>query len=240
MNLQKIIIVSLVIFSISACNVTKNLSTPGVENTAKIEATQTTSPYHAAMEKHIKMLEQEGHTIASYQQLCATFERIANTETDQWLPLYYASMGYISMAFQEKDLDKVDEWGEKALITIAKMNERNPVKSEVLVLQAMLSYALIKVDLMSRGMEYSRRAQQFLIEASDLNDNNPRVELLIAQSFFKAPPQFGRNIEKGCEHNAKALKILAEEEKENAQNDQYDITPHWGKLEALSNQKYCQ
>lgn len=239
MNTLKLL-TGVMLVSLNSCTTTNNSIVFSQKTTTVIAVSGPSDAYYSAMETNIKKLEANGNTAQAYQDICASFERIANTEADQWEPLYYASMGYTSLAFMEKNLNKVDEWADKAESTLARMAERSPVESEVLVIKAMLSYARISVDLMSRGMEYSMKAQKYLLEAEALNDNNPRVELLLAQSFFKAPPQFGRDLEKGCQHNNKALELLKGEAVANAGSQRYNIKPHWGKEEAENNLKYCK
>jgi predicted Zn-dependent protease len=243
MNAFKLFTGLLIVLSMASCSTTSNsiVSTDTVKpDTQKVSNTGPSANYYSAMEENIKKLESSDRSVEKFKNLCATFERIGNTEKDQWQPLYYASLSYTYLAYVEKDLNKVDEWGDKAEITLAQMLERDPVQSEVLVLKAMIAYSRIKVNFMARGMEYSVKAKQYLEEAEALKDNNPRVYVLLAQSYFKAPPQFGRDVKKGCQLNRIALDLLEAERKAEAASGKYNINPHWGSDDAVRNRNYCR
>ncbi len=243
MNAFKLFTGLFIIVLMNSCSTTSNsiatAETIQKDSQAVIGENGPSSSYYSAMEENIKKLESSDRSIQKFQNLCATFERIANTETEQWQPLYYASLSYTYMAYVEKDLNKIDEWGDKAEITLSKMLERNPVQSEVLVLKAMIAYSRIKVNFMARGMEYSLKAKQYLEEGEALKDNNPRIYVLLAQSYFKAPPQFGRDVKKGCHYNTIALDLLEKERKAETASGKYNINPHWGSDDAVRNRQYC-
>lgn len=243
MNAFKLFAGFVIITVMISCSTTSNaiLSNETIRtDTQAVNATGPSADYFSAMEENIKKLESSDRGADKFKNLSATFERIANTEKDQWQPLYYASLSYTYLAYVESDLNKVDEWGDKAELTLAQMLERNPVQSEVLVLKAMIAYSRIKVNFMSRGMEYSLKAKEYLEAAEALQDNNPRAYVLLAQSYFKAPPQFGRDVKKGCEYNRKALDLLEAEHKAEAASGKYNINPHWGSDDAVRNMNNCK
>ena len=45
----------------------------------------------------------ESKSIEGYQQCANIFERIANTEKEEWLPLYYASYALVMISYEEQD-----------------------------------------------------------------------------------------------------------------------------------------
>ncbi|MCB0651655.1 MAG: hypothetical protein KDC85_10305 [Saprospiraceae bacterium] len=243
MNAFKLFAGFVIITVMISCSTTSNSILSNETIRTDTQAVNTSGPsadYFSVMEENIKKLENSDRVAENFKNFSATFERIANTEKDQWQPLYYASLSYTYLAYVESDLNKVDEWGDKAELTLAKMLERNPVQSEVLVLKAMIAYSRIKVNFMERGMEYSIKAKEYLEEAEALKDDNPRAYVLLAQSYFKAPPQFGRDVKKGCEYNQRALELLEAEQKAEEASGKYNINPHWGSDDAKRNMKYCK
>lgn len=232
----------LFILTMISCT-TSNVIVPENQPKTTETATSTTGPtaeYFTVMETNIKKLESSDRSPDKFKALGAAFERIANTETDQWQPLYYAGLSYTYLAYVEKDLNKVDEWGDKAEILTAKAIERNANESEILVLKALIAYSRIKVNFMSRGMEYSVKAKEYLESAEALKENNARVYVMLAQSYFKAPPQFGRDVKKGCYYNNKAIEALEAERKAETASGKYNINPHWGSDDAARNRKNCK
>lgn len=191
-----------------------------------------TSKYQAAITQQVAALDTT-RSEAGLQKLGAAFERIADAEKTQWLPYYYASFCAIRAVRFERDLNLVDSKLDRAEILTQKTAALSPNNSEVFCLNALIDFARINVDFMARGPEYSALANAALQQARELNPANPRVYLLIGQSKYSTPEQFGGDKKGGCQFIEKAAALFATAPAS-------PIDPHWGKGEVARYQSLCQ
>lgn len=70
--------------------------------------------YTAAMEKNIKVLN-ESKTVDQYLNVANSFERIAQSESAEWLPLYYQAYANLMTGMQQTQNNLKDEYFDKAL-----------------------------------------------------------------------------------------------------------------------------
>jgi len=162
--------------------------------------------------------------IEDFQGLANKFERIANAEKAEWLPLYYHAHCYIIMSFMEQsDMAKKDEYLDVAEISVNKMTEMVPDESEVYALQAFMLTARLVVDPMTRGQEYGILSGQSVGRALSLNPNNPRAKYINISNEMGTAQFFGSDVSRYC--------IQAKELFENW--DKFKpvspIHPNWGK-----------
>lgn len=176
--------------------------------------------YFHAMGTNLVKLGQ-AKTEADYQAVANQFELIANKETSQWLPQYYTAQAYINMA-SVVETDKVDQLLDKAQKFIDKALEINQNESEIHTLQGMLHQGRIRVGVMSRGMEYSGKANKCFAKAKELNPENPRPYFLIAMNVNGTPTMFG-----GGKKRALPLFETAKTKFDNYQPAS-PIAPNWG------------
>ena len=149
-------------------------------------------------------------------------ERIASTETREYLPLYYAAQGYILLSFMEKEGGKKDQLLDRAQQHLDKALKLQPNESELYALQGFLHQGRISVDFMSRGQQYAGLAMQALEKAKILNPENPRVYYLIGQNLFYTPAMFGGG-------PAAALPLLTQAQQKFEQfKPASPIIPTWG------------
>ncbi|MBE9511222.1 MAG: DUF2141 domain-containing protein [Bacteroidetes bacterium] len=138
-------------------------------------------------------------TIEDYQGLANKFERIANAEKAEWLPLYYHAHCYIIMSFMEQsDMAKKDEYLDVAEISVNKMIGMVPDESEVYALQAFMLTARLVVDPMTRGQQYSILSGKAVGTAIALNTDNPRAKLISIQNEMGSAQFFGSDVSKYC------------------------------------------
>jgi len=78
------------------------------------------------------------------------------------------------------------------------------------------------------------KAAGYLQQASLLNDQNPRVNLMMAQMLFGSAQFFGKGTEEACQKFKDAKLKFEEEEKEGR-----GILPSWGKPQVISMLKNC-
>ncbi len=163
-------------------------------------------------------------TIEDFQGLANKFDRIANAEKAEWLPLYYHAHCYIIMSFMEQsDMAKKDEYLDVAETSVNKMIEMVPDESEVYALKAFMLTARLVVDPMTRGQEYGILSGQAVGKALGLNPDNPRAKYINISNEMGTAQFFGSDVSKYC--------VQAKELLENW--DEYKpvspIHPNWGK-----------
>lgn len=173
------------------------------------------------------------NSIESYQPLANGFERIANAETKQWLPRYYAAMCYVMQAMMQQDKSLVDGLVDKAelLLTDAFKLEAN---DEILILQALCKSARIGVDPMTRGMKYGMESNQLLEQAKKTSPNNPRIYFLQGQSLFYTPEAFGGGKAKAKPVFEKAVELFKSFQSSG------ELMPNWGADQAQKMLESCQ
>ncbi len=178
--------------------------------------------YQEAMASAISQME-SSETVSNFQQAANTFERISMTETDEWLPLYYAAYSFIVMSYIDQDMEKKDPYLDKAQQFLDKAFKIAPEESELFALQAFLYPSRITVDPMARGMEYMGKMNAALDKAIELNPDNPRSYYLRAITLLNMPESFGGG--------AEVARPLFEKAKEKF--DKFEpaspIHPDWGK-----------
>lgn len=178
--------------------------------------------YTKAMNSTIKTLY-ESKSIEGYQKCANIFERIANTEKEEWLPLYYASYALVMISYEEQDLSKKDMVLDKAQQFLDQAFAIAPDESELFVLLALLYPSRIMVDPMGRGMEYMGKLEATFEKAKELNPDNPRTYFLEANTILNLPESMG-----GGKELAKPIFELAEQKFE-AFVAESEIHPNWGK-----------
>jgi tetratricopeptide (TPR) repeat protein len=182
------------------------------------------SRYTEAMKNAMSLLE-EATTGDNYTDAANTFERIAFTEKTEWLPLYYAAFGYITISMSTENSTTRDQYLDKAQKFIDTALERAPKESELYTLNVFLFSSRIMVDPMTRGPELVGKLYEALDEAERLNPDNPRTYFLRGMMLLSMPPEFG-----GGAAVAKPLLMKAKEKYDNFQPTS-PFAPTWGKAE---------
>ena len=194
----------------------------------------TKGGYEAAMESAIAEMNQ-AKGLDDIQSVANKFERIGAAESKKWLPSYYQAYCFIMMTTREKDLTKWDGFLDRADGLLEQSQKKKKADMvEILALKAFANMMRISVDPATRGQEYSMKAAGYLQQASLLNDQNPRVNLMMAQMLFGAAQFFGKGTEEACQKFEDAKLKFEEEEKEGR-----GILPSWGKPQVESMLKNC-
>ena len=163
------------------------------------------------------------------------FDRIGAAEKNQWLPYYYSAYCYILMTTKEADVAKWDEYLNIADINIGKSEKLEANMVEILALRGFSSMMRINVDPSVRGQEYATKSVGYLQQASQLDDQNPRVILMMAQMQYGTAQFFGSDTAPICNQFKKAVELF---DQENSDSD--SILPSWGKPQAQSMVKNCE
>ena len=163
------------------------------------------------------------------------FDRIGSAEKDQWLPYYYSAYCYILMTTQESDVTKWDDYLNTADANIGKAEVLEANMVEILALKGFSSMMRINVDPAVRGQEYSMKSVGYLQQANQLDEQNPRVILMMAQMQYGTAQFFGSDTAPICDQFKKAVELFDQQSK-----DSDSILPSWGKPQAQSMVKNCE
>jgi hypothetical protein len=183
---------------------------------------QSNSKFEKTMVKQIDLLD-KAKAGTDFVNAANAFERIANAETKEWLPLYYQSYALVLSANDEKDNVKKDAVLDKALEIANKADKLSPDNSEIVTLQSWITSMKIGIDPATRGQKLGMEAGMLTAHAIELNPENPRPYFLQGTGLLFTPEQFGGG-------KAKALPILEKAiEKFNAFKPANAMMPNWGK-----------
>lgn len=180
-----------------------------------------TNPYEKAMKAQLQLLD-SAETIDEYQAIANSFERIAQKESAEWLPLYYAAYSYLNMGFDKAlTLAEKDTYFNKAEELLKKAEVISANNSEITALQGYAVMAKLAADPAGRGQSLSPVAMQLFGKAIQQNNENPRALFLMAQMEYGMAQFFGSGTEKAC---GMAQQSVALYEKDIVEG----ITPQWG------------
>ncbi|MBB6005271.1 hypothetical protein [Arcicella rosea] len=172
--------------------------------------------------------------LTSYQEVANKFERIASSETTEWLPNYYASLTYSLIAMQQKSGSEIDKYLDKADSFIEKLAQQKVSnQDEIEVLKAQIAMMRISVDGQARYMKFGSAFEAAIAKAKSINPENPRAYALKAQMIFYTPEQFGGGAKNACPEIQKALEKFANFKAISP------IYPNWGQEQIKEMAKAC-
>jgi hypothetical protein len=189
--------------------------------------------YLEAMQKNIQAVYQ-GQTIADVQTAVNAFERIGSAEATRWEPHYYAAFGYLMMCNRESDGAKKDVYIDRALVAIEKAKALKPLDSEVTALEGFALMMRVTVDPASRGAQFSMQAVKAFQQAIQLDPENPRALMLLAQMQYGTAEFFGSATTEACETLAASLAKFDSFKSENV------LAPQWGHNMAMGLKEKCK
>jgi hypothetical protein len=178
--------------------------------------------YEQAMIQAIGKMNNAGSN-SEFIEAANIFERIGQTEKNEWLPFYHAAFCYISIGHLEQDLAKKDPWFDKAQQFLDLAFTIAPQESELFTLQAFVYPGRMVVDPMGRGMEYMGKMNAAIDKAIQIDPGNPRPYYLRAITLVNMPEAFG-----GGPATAKPIFELAKQ-KFDQFKPKSPIWPDWGK-----------
>jgi len=178
--------------------------------------------YKKSMLKTIEMRNKSSDQ-ASAMECVASFEEIAASYPDQWLPCYYAAEVLITTSFQESDLKHCDELLDAAIKQLVKAEELAPEESEIEVMKAMYYIGMMSADPETRGPLYYQDAALAVEEAKKLNPENPRAHFLDGMMALNMPIFMW-----GGPDAAKPIFLKAADKYKSYENDN-PLWPDWGK-----------
>ncbi|WP_028296335.1 hypothetical protein [Olivibacter sitiensis] len=159
----------------------------------------------------------------SLLEKAALFERIADAEPKEWLPLYYAAYANLYANFwsqEEKERDALLDNSLKLVEKGLKLSDN----SELLALKGYVEYMKLSIDPPNR-LSYMGSSQAALEKAEKLDPQNPRVYLIQGQNLYYTPAAFGGGKE--------AATVLLEKAKEKFDTfePKDELAPQWGRKE---------
>ena len=193
-------------------------------------ASAQSDKYVAAMNKNLALFD-SAKTSQDFQNLEASFERIANAEKTQWLPYYYAGLCEANYGFFDPKGDK-DAIGTKVLDLAAKADAIQ--KSDETKAISYMGYILqLLVDPQGRYMTYGQNANKELEEGLKINPNNPRLYYLKGQGILNTPDFMGGGKAPAKPILEKAVELF------NVEKPQ-PLYPSWGKSRAVAALEKCK
>jgi hypothetical protein len=173
--------------------------------------------------------------VGTLQEAANKFERIANSETTEWLPNYYAALSYTLLAMRQQEASKIDLMLDKADTFIEKLEKQTTATAdEVEVLKAQVAMMRVAVDGPARWAKYGAIFEAAIAKAKGINAQNPRAYALKAMMIFNTPVQFGGGADKACPEIEVATQKFANFKPASA------IAPNWGVEQVEQMKKACK
>jgi len=173
---------------------------------------QNEEAYQKAMVTAIDQFDQVKDA-ASLQVCKNSFERIATSYPERWLPVYYAAYLNTELVYWEM------EAAEKYLQQLEELKDAD--RSEVANLWGYFTMCRISLNPQTLGQELYQPTVTKFEEAMRLNPANPRPVILLA--FFEQNlPPFLQSARNKAEEKKKAEELFNQEQKSYT-------APYWGK-----------
>lgn len=179
------------------------------------------SKYEDAMRKNLTQMD-SAKSLADFQPVSNSFERIANAEKDKWLPYYYAAFASATYSYSVNDPNDKQQMLDHAQTLINMADSLQPNNSEIYTVKAYVLSAMIMIDPMTKGAVYGPQSNALLLKAIQLDTTNPRPYYLQGVSAYYTPPAFGGGKDKAVVLFQIALTKFSTFKPEN------DLMPNWG------------
>lgn len=160
-------------------------------------------------------------------QIVKGFESVADATNDDWISQYHAAFYNAVLGAEMTDSVTGNIMLKKAEAYAAKATALVKEESEVVLLQAMIKGIRIGKNP-QLGASLGPEVMKGYEEAKKLNPENPRVYLVLGESYLYMPEAAGGGKKKAKEYFELALKKYANDKHEDA------AWPVWGKDRAAS------
>lgn len=191
-----------------------------------------TPAFNEAMKNALTQFGQSKN-VADFQSTANTFQRIANSAKDEWLPEYYQAQCYILMSFMDQDKIQKDAYLDIAEKAINSILSKVPENSEVYAIQGFMYTARLVVDPVNRGREYSILSMESLKKSLHFNPQNPRALYLQLSNEIGTAKFFGTDVSMYCER----INTLIENWDD--YNQAEPLYPSWGEKQAQGLTENC-
>jgi hypothetical protein len=156
-------------------------------------------------------------------ELANAFDRIAQKETSEWLPLYYSAYANVCVTFFNQQLSneekvKIFDKAQKKVDEALKITEK---ESEIFALQAMIYQLRISTD-QPNAYQYTMKINEALGHAEILDAKNPRIPYLRGTTLFYTPEEYGGGPSMAKPLLEKAAELFKSADRSNP------LMPTWG------------
>ena len=182
---------------------------------------QNEEAYQKAMKTAIDQFDQVQDAAAL--QVCKnSFERIAASYPERWLPVYYAAYLNTELVYWEMKSEQNNQRLQTAEKYLKQLEElKDADRSEVASLWGYYTMCRISLNPQTLGQELYQPTVTKFEEAMQLNPANPRPVILLA--FFEQNlPPFLQSKRNRAEEKQKAEELFKKEQKSYT-------APYWGK-----------
>ncbi|NMH29240.1 hypothetical protein [Flavobacterium silvaticum] len=190
---------------------------------------QAQSKYEEGMKKAFELWGQGKDSEAS-----AMFERIAAAEKNNWLPNYYVALVNTTASFKTKDRAQVSALLDKAQKALDIEFDKQPLNSELLVLQALIYTGWVAFDPMTYAMKYSAQVTDLYDKAQKADPTNPRAVFGKAEYEMGGAKYFGSDTAPMCAEVKRSIDLFGKFKPETP------FHPKWGLDRAIETLKDCK
>jgi hypothetical protein len=187
-----------------------------------VQADDGNPAYRSAMTGYLGQM-QTAATPEDWQALANGFQRIAQAEPDEWLPLYYAALVFVEWQHQETSPDKKDQLLQQGRELADRAAQIQPGHPEILALQGYIAMMRLSIDPATRAQEMAPTAMGLLQQAVQTDPGNPRARMLLAQMKFGTAAFFGAGTEEPCEEFGESIRLF------DAAVPAEELMPSWGR-----------
>jgi tetratricopeptide (TPR) repeat protein len=174
--------------------------------------------YQDDMKKGIELFEQ-----GNFTESANVFEKIAENQTDNWLPNYYVALTNSLGSFEfSSDKEEMVKMLTKAQDFLDKEITKQPENVELMVVQTFIDTGWILYDPMKYGIRGMNKALQTFNKAAQIDPTNPRVAFSRVQFDMNSSRYMGGNPSDYCEDLKKAIELFATFKPET------EFHPNWG------------
>ena len=192
------------------------------------QVTYSQTKFEQGMQQAFKLMAENKN-----EEAANTFERIAQVETDNWLPYYNLALLKARTTFEMKDKTKVAAELKAAEAYADKADDISPDNSEVYVLKAFINVAKIVMDPMTYGASLTPAITDLYQKAIRLNKDNPRAHSGLVEFEMGGARYFGQGLTPHCKRLQATIALYDNFKPESK------FHPNWGKEWVLEVLKGC-
>jgi tetratricopeptide (TPR) repeat protein len=184
--------------------------------------------YEESMSKAFSLWENDRE-----EQAIALFQRIAQAETEKWLPSYYAANIDIVHSIKNGQSETVQSHLDRARKNLDMAAERSPNNSEITTLDGLYYTAYVSINPAVYGMKYSNKIMALHEKAVELDPKNPRAHMNLIEYEMGYARFMGEDMTPFCTMMEQVLPMFDE------QDTSIAFLPKYGKERALEIVNSC-
>ncbi|MET2985017.1 DUF2141 domain-containing protein [Aureibaculum conchae] len=192
------------------------------------QVTYSQTKFEQGMQQAFQLMEENKN-----EEAANAFERIAQVETDNWLPYYNLALLKARTTFEMKDKTKVAAELKAAEAYAEKADDISPDNSEIYVLKAFINVAKIVMDPMTYGASLTPATTDLYQKAIRLNTNNPRAHSGLVEFEMGGARYFGQDLTPHCKRLQATIALYDNFKPESK------FHPNWGKEWVIEVLKGC-